>query len=127
MILGIYFGSFGPKRGSINEFPKIIQQIKRKQANLCSNRLSLFENNPTVLRIMLNITMAKVNIINKHLDGSRFYITMGDILLWPILLWPNKNALQRYGICWDQAICITMYDILLYPILLWPIENTLNW
>ena len=28
--------------------------------------------------------MADVNIIDKHLDEPRIYITMGDILLWPI-------------------------------------------
>ena len=50
--------------------------------------------NSTVLQIIWNITMADVNIINKHLDGPRIYITMSNILLWPILLWPNENALQ---------------------------------
>ena len=39
--------------------------------------------NSTVLQIIWNITMADVDIINKHLDGPRIYITMDDILLWP--------------------------------------------
>ena len=53
------------------------------------------ENNSTISQKKFNITMADVNIINKHVDGPRIYITMGDILLWAILLWPNENALQR--------------------------------
>ena len=53
------------------------------------------KNNSTTLQIIWNITIADVNTINKHLDGPRIYITMGDILLWPILLWPTKNTLQR--------------------------------
>ena len=51
--------------------------------------------NSTTLQIIWNITMADVNIIDKHLKGPIIYITMDDILLWPILLWPNKNTLQR--------------------------------
>ena len=51
--------------------------------------------NSTILQIIWNITMADVNIINKHPDKSRTYITMGDLILWPILLWLNENALKR--------------------------------
>ena len=53
------------------------------------------KNYSTVLQIIWNITMADVNIINKHPDKPRTYITMGDLILWPILLWPNENALKR--------------------------------